>query len=182
MTLQTFKKWQIGLTFILSMIVSISIVMQNSMIALTAMIIGSLLLIQLRRSVKGVIADERDYDIAGKSALLAMRIFGWIGSIVMVILFSFRGRSPFIEPVAYTLSYSICLLILMYTVISKYYGQPIRTNKRFWFSMGLSILVVAMFIVAGVRLFSGEDDWICKDGKWIQHGHPSFPAPTVECK
>lgn len=167
---------------LLAMTVSISIARRDAMIPFIAVIIGSLLVMQLRRSVKGVIADERDYDIAGKSALLAMQIFSWIGAMTMLLLFAQRGTNPMIEPVAYTLSYSICLLMMLYAVIAKAYQKPIKANPHFWFSLVIGIVVVFGFIVMGLRLFSGEDNWVCKDGQWIEHGHPSFPMPTEACK
>jgi hypothetical protein len=34
----------------------------------------------------------------------------------------------------------------------------------------------------GLRLISGEDDWICSDGSWVKHGNPSQPIPSAECK
>jgi len=44
------------------------------------------------------------------------------------------------------------------------------------------IIAVLLFLLIGARLFSGEDNWICSNGQWIEHGHPSFPAPQEPCK
>jgi hypothetical protein len=46
----------------------------------------------------------------------------------------------------------------------------------------LVIIVVGIVLVGLIRLFSGEDDWICQDGKWVKHGHPVTAQPTTECK
>lgn len=52
----------------------------------------------------------------------------------------------------------------------------------------LVIVVVTTIILAifasifTLRLFSGEDRWVCQKGEWVQHGHPDFPAPTIPCK
>jgi hypothetical protein len=43
-------------------------------------------------------------------------------------------------------------------------------------------ILVIVFVVGVIRLFSGEDDWICKNGEWIEHGHPSAPKPTGTCQ
>jgi hypothetical protein len=43
------------------------------------------------------------------------------------------------------------------------------------------ILFIIAIIVAGIRYISGEDDWICTKGGWIQHGHPNTPKPTTPC-
>jgi hypothetical protein len=46
--------------------------------------------------------------------------------------------------------------------------------------IGIFILVI-VFVAGVIRLFSGEDDWMCKNGEWIEHGHPSTPKPTGIC-
>ncbi len=46
------------------------------------------------------------------------------------------------------------------------------------------ILLFVVIIVLGaglVRLFSGEDDWICENGQWQAHGRPSAAKPTTGC-
>lgn len=43
-------------------------------------------------------------------------------------------------------------------------------------------LAVIILLVLSVRLASGEDDWICKDGQWVKHGQPSSPAPSGQCR
>jgi hypothetical protein len=32
------------------------------------------------------------------------------------------------------------------------------------------------------RIVTGEDSWICKDGKWVEHGHPSSEKPNEPCE
>jgi uncharacterized membrane protein len=182
MTLKTFQTIKLSTVMLIAMIVSASIIQKNAIIPLTAMIVGSLVLIQLRRMVKGVLADERDYEIAGKAALLSMRIFGWVTAAAMLFFFAERGTNPAFEPIAYTLSYSACLLLLLYAVIAKWYMRPVKTNVRFWISAFLTALIVVVFLVGGMRFFSGEDNWICQNGAWVKHGQPSFPAPQEPCK
>lgn len=54
----------------------------------------------------------------------------------------------------------------------------IKNKKKFI----IAVILVLVLVIFTIRLFSGEDDWICSNGQWIEHGHPSFPAPTVPCK
>jgi len=43
-------------------------------------------------------------------------------------------------------------------------------------------LVAAVAIVAAAILkFGSEDDWMCVDGRWIEHGHPYVSMPTSGC-
>jgi hypothetical protein len=46
---------------------------------------------------------------------------------------------------------------------------------------GVIVIVVLIAIVGILRIVSGEDTWICQDGQWIQHGHPSSAMPTEPC-
>ena len=50
----------------------------------------------------------------------------------------------------------------------------------------LTIILLAIIIIGGVvlglRLISGEDNWICDNGKWVKHGNPNSPMPTEPCK
>lgn len=49
----------------------------------------------------------------------------------------------------------------------------------------IKTLVIIVLITAGVfvglRLLSPEDNWICVDGAWTQHGKPSSPMPITPC-
>jgi uncharacterized membrane protein len=45
--------------------------------------------------------------------------------------------------------------------------------------IGIAVIVVVLF---GIRFLSGEDDWICRKGKWIPHGKPTSAAPNKPCR
>lgn len=36
-------------------------------------------------------------------------------------------------------------------------------------------------VILGIRLWSGEDNWICQNGEWTKHGNPSAQKPTEPC-
>lgn len=44
------------------------------------------------------------------------------------------------------------------------------------------VLLILIAIFFGLRLFTQEDNWICVDGSWQQHGNPSSPKPTEDCQ
>lgn len=55
-----------------------------------------------------------------------------------------------------------------------------KINKIFLFLV--SVLVFTGIILSVRFLFGGdEDNWICANGQWIAHGHPSTPKPTTGC-
>jgi flagellar basal body-associated protein FliL len=53
--------------------------------------------------------------------------------------------------------------------------------KKFYWIIIL-VLVVLFAVVFNIRFFSGEDNWVCKDGQWVKHGVPEEPMPATECK
>ncbi len=48
--------------------------------------------------------------------------------------------------------------------------------------IAVEIIAVAAIAIAGLRLFSGEDEWICRNGEWIRHGNPSALKPESGCE
>ncbi len=181
MTLKQYQKVRVLLVFLLAMAFSVSLQYRNFLIPLGLLVAGSLATLRLRRSVQGVVADERDYALGGKAALLAIQAYSWVAVVVMFVFYSLRDLNPAYEPIGMVLAFSTLVLMLTYALIYRYYERFSFSDKRFLYILCVLILFAAMF-VAGVRSLGGEDDWICVDGQWTEHGHPSFPAPTMECK
>jgi uncharacterized membrane protein len=181
MTLKKYQQIKLSLTVVIAVIFSQAILYQNYLIPLATLAIVSLGLILLRRQVKEVVADERDYINAGKSAGLAIQIYSWVSVAAMFILYSLRDLNPAYEPIAMTLAFSTCLLMFTYSLIFKFQNKiKFSQNKRTFIVL---IIILAIFAsIFTIRLFSGEDTWVCQNGQWVEHGHPDFPAPSVPCK
>lgn len=181
MTLKRYRTIKLAIVFVIAFIFSQSIINKNYIIPLITLALSSLLLIQLRKKVTDIIADERDYTNGGKAALLAMQIYSWVAVVAMFVLYASRDLNPIYEPVGMTLAYSTCLLMIIYTVVFSIYNKSgLKENK--W-RIIVSVSILALFLIFfSIRLFSGEDNWMCQNGEWIKHGNPSFPAPTIECK
>lgn len=181
MTLKKYQRIKLILTFVLAFVFSQAIVLKSYLLPIVFLIASYLLLLLLRRQVKEIIADERDYATAGKAALLAMQIYSWVAVIGMLIFYACRDINPAYEPIAMVLAFSTCLLMLLYAVIFRYYNKISLSDKKLWYAVFIFIIFFVLAI-ATLRLFSGEDNWICKNGQWIKHGQPDFPAPTIPCK
>lgn len=181
MTLKKYRTIKLIVVFAIAFIFSQSIINKNFVVPLVTLAVSSLLLIQLRKKVTDIVADERDYTNGGKAALLAMQIYSWVAVMAMFILYSFRDLNPMYEPVGMTLAYSTCLLMIIYSVVFSIYNKSGFKENKWRIIVAISIL--ALFLIFfSIRLFSGEDNWMCQNGEWIKHGNPSFPAPTIECK
>jgi len=143
MTLKKYQKIKLAITIVLAIIFSQSIIYKNYLIPLATLIIASLGLILLRRQVKEVIADERDYLNAGKSAGLAIQVYSWVAVVAMFVLYAFRDLNPAYEPIAMTLAFSTCLLMLTYSLIFKFQNKTkFSQNKKTFIVL---IIILAIF-------------------------------------
>jgi len=181
MTLKQYSAARLVVTIVIAMIFARSIVLNNFIVPIAALAISVLALFYLRSRVSDVIADERDYLAGGKAALLAIQVYSWLAVVVMLVLYANRAVNPAYEPIATTLAFSTCVLMLLYSLLFRYHEKFRFSDKKLMYGIfaALLFIVVAIF---GIRLLSGEDGWICQNGQWVRHGNPSFPAPTVECK
>ncbi|HRY62175.1 MAG TPA: DUF2178 domain-containing protein [Candidatus Paceibacterota bacterium] len=123
MTLKTYNKIRLGIVFVTAFIFSQSLVIHNFFIPIMVLGLSSLTLFYLRKKVVQIIADERDYQIGGRSALLAIQLTSSVGAIIMFALYALSDTNPLYETIAVTLAFSICILMLTYSAIFKYYSK-----------------------------------------------------------
>jgi len=181
MTSSQFKAVKIAVAIILAIFVGQAAVRGNYLLAAGAAAIALVLLLILRRSVKDIMADERDYEIAGKAARYAMTVFTVAGAIGSLVLLSFNSADEIYGFIGAALAYSVCALMMLYTLIFSYLAKSLSFGRSIWY-LFLASAIVAVFVLGGLRLFSGEGDWICSNGEWVKHGNPSAPMPEVRCE
>jgi uncharacterized membrane protein len=181
MTLKKYQRIKLIIVFFLALIISQGLVLKNFMVPLASMVVASLVLFFLRRRVKEVVADERDYALAGKAAILAVQIFSWIGAILMFVFYGLQDYNPAYGPVGMTLAFAICGLMIIYTLVFYYYRKP-RSLRSLWIYFLIVLVILVSFLIISARGLSGEDNWTCKNGQWIKHGQPSYPMPSAICQ
>ena len=76
-----------------------------------------------QKRVKGVIADERDYKIAGQAARAAFTIYSMVMVIIGLIVVSLSKSIPEYELPAHIILYSVCALVLLYAVLFAVYKR-----------------------------------------------------------
>jgi len=155
MTLKQYNIVRWVVVMILAAFVSNSIILNNYIMPLAVVAATSLFLLYLRGRVDEIIADERDYEIAGKAARWAMQIYAWIAVSGFFIIYAICGSDPVWGAVAYALSYSACLLILLYVVIFRFFVGPAKNKKR-WIAQSLSIAILIAMIVAGYAMIENK--------------------------
>ena len=54
------------------------------------------------------------------------------------------------------------------------------SKKIIW---AVIILIILAGIALAAKFFIGgdEDTWLCDNGQWVRHGHPSVPMPASGC-
>ncbi|MFA6389746.1 MAG: hypothetical protein WCW77_04160, partial [Patescibacteria group bacterium] len=73
-----------------------------------------------------------------------------------------------------------CSLLLLNGLIFSYLNKSFTGGRKTLYFI-LAAVLILIFTVAGLRLFSGEDGWICVNGQWVEHGHPRSPMPDSVC-
>ena len=180
MSAKRFLFYRVAISMIIAGVVSSSIVIGNYILPIVTIITALIFLYIIKKKVSEVLEDERDYEIAGKAARYTLSIFSAITGIIVIILFSLRQKYQGFELAGSILAYAICSLLLIYSIIFKYY-QSVKNQDYKYLYLVFLLLIIIIFAVFGLRLFSGEDSWICQDGQWIKHGHPSASMPDKPC-
>ncbi|MFA5270400.1 MAG: DUF2178 domain-containing protein [Patescibacteria group bacterium] len=181
MSLKQFQTLKMVSAIIVGILVGYSITVENYLIPLISVTVLSVILFWARGRVKEVIADERDYETGGHAARWAIQIFSWVAIVTMFVLLYEKALNPVFEVVAYVLAYSVCGLMLLYSLLFRYYNRiRLMPTKTYYLVVG--VVIILAFILMGLRFFSGEDDWVCQNGQWVEHGHPDAPMPTAVCQ
>lgn len=146
MTLKKYKYLRIIIVIALAIIFSQAYAYQNYYLATGILVTASLAMYLMRKKVKDVLADERDYEYGGKAALLAMQVYCWIGVVAMFILKSMAHFNPVYDVIASTLAFSVCIFMLLYSFI--YY---VKSKAKFWNKWTIyTLIVLLLFIAMGV--------------------------------
>lgn len=123
MTIKQFKYVRIAVVILLAIGVSQAITFRQYYLAVAGMAVAMAVLTLLRRRVKEVLADERDYEIAGKAARAAMQIFSWIAVLAMFYFLAYQDVNPLYGPISQIIAYSICGLLLLYNALFYFYNR-----------------------------------------------------------
>lgn len=123
MTLKQYNIYRIAIIVILAFSISISITLENYYLPIVLIVAAMAFMYYIRNQLQTteVMADERDYKLAGDSARYTITMYGLIGVVVMFVL---MGTSSGKEDISYILSqylaFSICFLMILNVLVFKY--------------------------------------------------------------
>jgi uncharacterized membrane protein len=139
---------RIVVVVILAIVVSQSVIAHNYIIPIIGIILASALLWYTRGKVTQIVADERDYAIAGAAARWAMQLYAWCAILAFFLLLAFQGTDPVWVAVAYTLSYSACALLLLYAITFRVFAQRKNNASKQWVAIIISGAILIGLAVA----------------------------------
>jgi uncharacterized membrane protein len=99
---------------------SIAVTQGNYVLPIIVGATAAFALYAMKKRVNGVLADERDYQIAGTAARWALYIYAVAAAVGSMVLMAARQGRPGFEPAAQILAYSACALLIMQGLFFKY--------------------------------------------------------------
>jgi uncharacterized membrane protein len=123
MTNKTFVVIRMLTAFFLAAVMAQAIIYNNYVLAIVAVVGAVVVIMTSKRKVNGVMVDERIMLVSGNAARVSINIFSVAGAGLMFVLMFFREANQSYYIIASVLAYSICALLLLYSIIFKYYEK-----------------------------------------------------------
>jgi uncharacterized membrane protein len=130
MSFRQFTVIRIFVIVIMAGLISWAVTSGNYLIPIPVAIAAFVILLLFRRGVKEVVVDERVYSIAEKASLITFRVFGIAAAVIGATLVALsRGSAPALGPVGFTLTYSVCGLVVIYYIAYIHYNRKYSGKK-----------------------------------------------------
>jgi uncharacterized membrane protein len=96
----------------------------NALVPIPVAIGGAALLYLLRRQVKGVVEDERNYRLSEKASRLTIQVFAFLAAITGTTLIALTENDcSHLREVGLTLAFSACALLVLYMISYAYHSR-----------------------------------------------------------
>jgi len=125
---KTYKKYRIGIALFVAILMSIAVSLDNTLLALSSVIIGMVFSVVVRSKTKHVV-DEREVMIRQKAAQMAYAIFAptiGLGSLLLILVSD--ETSYFTEAIGIVLSYLTLFLIALFSIFLYYFNRKYGGN------------------------------------------------------
>ncbi len=121
---KTLRRWTAIIAVVLAAVVAGSIIANNFIIPLAAVVVAMVLIYVLKRRVTEVTKDERTVLLYQKAATATISICVPIMALVGIILFALRERlSSEMAAAGYVLAYVACFLLLVHSALYSFYAR-----------------------------------------------------------
>jgi len=125
MTTKQYKICRLVIAVVLSASISISISIENYYLPIIFLFSSFAGMYYCRKQLKTkkVMADERDYQVAGNAARYAIFIYGILGSVSTFVLMAISQREGIIYVLSQYLAFSVCFLLVLNAFLFKYLSK-----------------------------------------------------------
>lgn len=132
MSYKNFKIIRLLLAFFIAITVSIAVSIENFYLAISAVIIGIILMLLIKKKVKVLLVDEMVKDIAGKSALMTYSIIVPILAILSLffMFFNLGNQDAYLYNLGVIFSYIALLNIAIYSISYYYYRKKNGSDEE----------------------------------------------------
>jgi len=122
-TYKKYKAYQLILTIILVAMMITLVGWGYFVAALIVFAISIILIMVLRKKVKGVLSDERLEGISGKASKIVLTTFALLMAAAGITLISLRAINPMFLTIGNILIFLECGMMLFYVILFKYYSN-----------------------------------------------------------
>jgi uncharacterized membrane protein len=127
MNYNQFKKIRVIVAALTAVVMSFAVVLQSWPLAIADVLISMAVMLVAKSQVKNVIADERDYYIAGKAARYTQAIVCIMGAI-LTFYFMALSKNPAAEAIGSVLGFCVCSVLMLNSIIVIYLERHEKQN------------------------------------------------------
>lgn len=132
MSYKSFKIVRMLIAFFIAMTVSIAISTENVLLAVSAIGIGMITMLLVKKNVKAVLVDEMVKSIAGKSALMAYSItVPALALLSLIFMFSnLSNQGSYFYDLGMIFSYIALFNMAIYSIAYYYYRKKYGSDEE----------------------------------------------------
>lgn len=122
MTKKQYQLTRIIVAFLIAFTVTLSINLGNYIVPILITIAGFAFMLSARKKFEksdGIIADERDYKIAGNAARYTLSTYAFLGAISSMVLVVLGKNDPNLMILGYFAAYTTCGLMILNALLFK---------------------------------------------------------------
>jgi len=125
MKMKQYKACRLGIIILLSASISISITLGNYYLPVVFILSSMAGMYYCRKHLETqeIMADERDYQVAGNSARYTIFIYSLIGAIGTFVLMAISQKEGDLYVLSQYLAFSVCFLMLLNAFLFKYLSK-----------------------------------------------------------
>jgi len=122
---QTYSTIRKIMILIIGVVVVVSIILQNLIIAFAMIIFGMAIIVGLKHRLNIKIEDERIYTITQKASMRTVQIFGFLMALISITMLILKETFENFELIGSVLAYSACGFLLIYGLFFGYYSKKL---------------------------------------------------------